>query len=75
MLQETFRLPRLPEGLCKTDNLPLVSGQCLRFDVTRVKEMMAKEIQTEWIKEEEQVVDCLTKVGASFENLRNLLHE
>ena len=27
----------------------------------RVKEMMTKEIQTEWIMRQEQVADCLTK--------------
>ena len=44
--------------------------------MARVKEMMAKkEIQTEWIKGKEQVVDCLTKVKASYESLRDLLHE
>ena len=85
MLQETFRLPRLPEVLCKTDNASLVetlkssnlvSDRRLRIDVARVKEMMAKkEIQTEWIKGREQVADCLTKVGASSESLRDLLHE
>ena len=55
MLQETFRLPRLPEVLCKTENAflaetlnsaSLVSDQHLRIDVARVKEMMTKEIQT-----------------------------
>ena len=85
MLQETFRLPRLPEVLCKTDNASLVetlnssnllSDQHLRIDEARVKKMMAKkEIQTEWIKGKEQVADCLTKVGASSESLRDLLHE
>ena len=60
MLQETFRLHRLPEVLCKTDNMSLVetlkssnlvSDQYLRIDVVSVKERMAKkEIQTEWIK-------------------------
>ena len=36
---------------------------------------MAKEIQIVWIKEKEQVADCLTKVRASYESLRDLLHE
>ena len=52
MLEETFRLPRLPEVLCKTDyvslidtlNSNLVSDQHLRIDVARVKEMIAKKL-------------------------------
>ena len=56
MLQETFRLPRLPEVFCKTDNASLVetlklsnlvSEWHLRIDVTRMEEMMTQEIQTE----------------------------
>lgn len=83
MLQEIFRLPRLPEVLCKTGNASLVetlnssnlvSDRCLRVDVVRLKEMMAKkEIQTEWIRGREQVADCLTKMGASSEILIDLL--
>ncbi|GAB1597641.1 hypothetical protein Ahia01_000040700, partial [Argonauta hians] len=51
MLQEIFRLPKLPEVLCKTDNASLVetlkssnlvSDRRLRIDVARVKEMIAK---------------------------------
>ena len=82
---DTFRLSRLPEVLCKAENaslvetlntLNLVSDQCLRIDMARVKEMMAKkEIQTEWIKGRELVSSCLIKVGASSEGLKDLLHE
>ena len=85
MLQDTFRLPRQPEVLCKTDNVylvetlkssNLVSDWGLRIDVARVKETMAKkEIETEWIKRKEQVADCLAKVEISSESLRDLLHE
>ena len=60
MLQETFKLSRLSEVFCKTDNVflvetikssNLVSDRHLRIDGARAKEMMArKEIQTEWIK-------------------------
>ena len=84
MLQEIFQLLRLPEVLCKTDNSSLVetlkssnqvSDQCLRIDVARVKKIMAKEIQIEWIKEREHIADCLIKVGDSSEKLKDLLHE
>ena len=52
----------------------LASDQCLGIDVAKVKKIIAKEeIQTEWIRE--QVADCLTKVGASSETLRDLLLE
>ena len=67
ILQETFRIPRLLEVLCKTDSASLiellnssnmVSDRHLIIDVARVKEMMAKkEIQTEWIKGKEQVAN------------------
>ena len=44
--------------------------------MARVKEMIAKkEIQSEWIKGKEQIADCLTKVGASSESLKDMLHE
>ncbi|GAB1599998.1 hypothetical protein Ahia01_000277300 [Argonauta hians] len=79
MLQEIFRLPKLPEVLCKTDNASLVetlkssnlvSDRRLRIDVARVKEMIAKEeIQIQWIRRQEQIADCLTKMGASTEIL------
>ena len=85
ILQETFRLPRRPKVLGKTDNTSLietlnpsnmVSDQCLRIDVARVKEMISKkETQTEWIKGKEQVADYLTKVGAFPESFRDLLHD
>ena len=84
MLQETFRLSRLPLVLYKTDNVflvetlnssNLVSDYYLSIDVSRMKEMITKEIQTEWIKGKEQVADCLTKVGAFSESLREFLHE
>ena len=66
MLQEIFRLLRLPEVLYETDNASLVgtlkssnfmSDQHLRVDVARMKEMLVKEeIHSEWIWGTEQVI-------------------
>ena len=56
MLQEKFRIPRLPEVHCKTDNvslakkksLNLVNDWWLKIDVAKAKEIIAKkDIQIE----------------------------
>ena len=46
-------------------------NQHLRVDVAWMKEMIMKEIQTEWICGWEQVTDCLTNLGASSDILRD----
>ena len=85
MLQEIFKLCKLPNVLCKTDNSSLVdtlnttnlvSDKRLRIDISRIKEMKNNnEIEIHWIRGREQVSDCLTKAGASTEILRNILHQ
>ena len=63
MLQESIRLPRLPEILCKIDNASLVetlkssnlvSDWCLRIDVARVKKNDGKEGDPNWMDQRER---------------------
>ena len=85
MLQETFKLPKLPNVNCKTDNASLVEtlssdnlvkDKRLRIDIARIKEMIQnEEICVEWVKGNEQISDCLTKSGASSASLRECMHQ
>ena len=80
VIKKLDRITKIPSAsktltLCRVTNL--VSDQCLKIEVVRVKKkMMAKkEIQTEWIKGKEQIADYQIKVGAFSESLRDLLHK
>ena len=44
----------------------IVSDKRLRVEISRLREMvLRKEIVVKWIRNEEQLADCLTKRGAS----------
>ena len=85
MIQEIFKLPKLPIVRCKTDNASLVetlktdnlvTDKRLRIDIARIKEMIKnEEITVEWIEGQKQISDCLTKSGASSASLRECLNQ
>ena len=83
MVQEVFRLGRLPEIECITDNRSVteflktshvIQDTRLRVDVARIREMLKlKEISVKWIKNDFQLADPLTKAGASSSKLLEVL--
>ena len=85
MLQKIFKLPRLPEVLCKIDTVSLVetlkssslvSDQCLTVIGAWVKGMIVKkEIQSEWIRGLEQMIYSLKNEGAYSDILKDFLHK
>ena len=64
---------------CYTDNkslsenihsTKLISEKCLRLDLASIKESVnAGDIEVVWIRTSKQISDCLTKAGADFRNL------
>ena len=83
MVQEVFRLGRLPEIECITDNRSVteflktshvIQDTRLRVDVARIREMLKlKEISVKWVKNDFQLADPLTKAGASSSKLLEVL--
>ena len=85
ILQEVFNTSTFPMIECFTDNASLtetlhtsniVSDRRLRVDIHRLREMVAKqEISVHWIEGKEQIADCLTKRGASSNQLLEILQQ
>ena len=83
MVEEIFR-KELPPVSCYTDSQSLIDhlgtshviqDKRLRIDVARLKEMVEKkEIVCDWVPDERQLANTLTKAGASSHSLMNVLH-
>ena len=85
ILKEMTKAEEIPIK-CKVDNKSLVDalssskqvdGKRLRIDIAVLDDMLErKEIdQVSWVDTKWQLADCLTKRGASTENLRTVLYK
>ena len=85
MLTEMLNLSSLPVVHCFTDSKSLVenlestkvvSDKRLRVDVARLRQMVErKEVCLHWVEGCDQIADSLTKRGASFQKLFEVLKE
>lgn len=85
MLAEMLNLPSLPIVHCFTDSKSLVdnvestkvvSDKRLRVDVARLRQMIGRnEVVLHWVEGCNQIADSLTKRGASFSKLFEVLSE
>ncbi len=83
MVKEIFALDKLPETELVTDSKSLkqhletkttIADPRNRVDTARLREMQELgEVQVKWVCSELMLADCLTKKGASSENLRHSL--
>ena len=82
MLQEMFRVKDIPIK-CFTDNkslcqnihsTKLISEKRLRLDLASIKESVCMgDITVTWVHTSSQIADCLTKTGADFHRLIDIL--
>jgi transposase InsO family protein len=82
MLQEMFRVKDIPIK-CFTDNkslcqnihsTKLLSEKRLRMDLASIKESVCTgDITVTWVHTSSQIADCLTKTGADFHRLIDIL--
>ena len=83
LMKEICALEKLPKTICITDNSSLkdmlettriIQDKRLRVDVARLRELTRnEEIKVVWLPKEKQLADCLTKYGASADNLLSVL--
>ena len=83
MLAEILNLVKLPVVHCFTDSKSLVeniastkvvSDRRLRVDVARLRQMIERsEVDLHWVEGSDQIADSLTKRGASFAKLFEVL--
>ena len=83
MLAEILKLAKLPMVHCFTDSKSLVeniastkvvSDRRLRVDVARLRQMIERrEVCLHWVEGSDQIADSLTKRGASFTKLFEVL--
>ena len=83
MLTEMLHLCKIPVVHCYTDSKSLIenvistkipSDRRLRVDVARLREMCnSGEVELHWVNGRDQIADSLTKRGASYHKLFDVL--